>query len=101
MIVTADHECSGAALIGGSRLTDAKLQEAAAKGGKEALRDSVVGIYEKAGFPRYRISADGYSETTDIDFRLLVGYGANADRYEHWRSNARPIQDVQQPLVKR
>ncbi len=101
VIVTADHECSGAALIGGSRLTDAKLQVAVDEGGKQALRDSVVGVYEKAGFPRYRISADGYPETTDIDFRLLVGYGANADRYEDWRSNARPLQDAQQPLTKR
>jgi alkaline phosphatase len=46
-------------------------------------------------------TADGYSETTDIDFRLLVGYGANADRYEDWRSNARPLQDGQQPFVRR
>jgi len=101
VIVTADHECSGAALIGGSRLTDAKLVEAAAKGGKDGLRDPVVGIYEQAGFPRYRIAADGYPETTDIDYRLLVGYGANADRYEDWRTNARPVQDSQQPFVKK
>jgi alkaline phosphatase len=100
VIVTADHECSGAALIGGSRLTDAKLQEAGTTGGKDALRDAVVGVYEKAGFPRYRMSSDGYPETTDIDFRLLVGYGANADRYEDWRTNARPLQDSQQPMVK-
>jgi alkaline phosphatase len=100
VIVTADHECSGAALIGGSRLTDAKLVEAAAKGGKESLRDPVVGIYEQAGFPKYRIAADGYPETTDIDFKLLVGYGANADRFEDWRTNARPLQDSQQPFVK-
>ena len=61
-----------AALIGGSRLTDAKLVEAAAKGGKESLREPVVGVYEQAGFPKYRIAADGYPDTTDIDFRLLV-----------------------------
>ncbi len=101
VIVTADHECSGAALIGGSRLTDAKLVEAAAKGGKENLRDPVVGVYELGGFPRYRIAQDGYPETTDIDFRLLVGYGANADRYEDWRTNARPVQDAAQPFVKK
>jgi alkaline phosphatase len=29
VIVTADHECSGAALIGGSRASDAKLVELA------------------------------------------------------------------------
>jgi alkaline phosphatase len=101
VIVTADHECSGAALIGGSRVTDARLVELATAGGKENLRDKVVGVYEQSGFPRYRIAADGYPETTDIDFRLLVGYGANADRYEDWRTNPRPLQDGQQPFVKR
>jgi alkaline phosphatase len=127
VIITADHECSGAALIGGSRVSDAKLVELAranvapraapgvasdASGAasapmakpadpKASLRDQVVGVYEQAGFPAYRIAADGYPETTDIDFRLLVGYGANADRYEDWRTNARPLQDGQQPFVKR
>jgi alkaline phosphatase len=131
VIVTADHECSGAALIGGSRLTDVKLVQAgkapaavaaaaqASEGAASAastpadkpvdkpvdkpnvrLRDNVVGVYERAGFPRYAIAADGYPETTDIDFRLLVGYGANADRYEDWRTNALPVQDSQQPFVK-
>ncbi|WP_343630052.1 alkaline phosphatase [Roseateles sp.] len=100
VIVTADHECSGAALIGGSMLTDKALQDAATKKGAANLRDKVVGVYEKAGFPRYRIAADGYPEATDIDFRLLVGYGANADRYEDWRTNNTPLRDSQQPLAK-
>ncbi|MEY8876863.1 MAG: alkaline phosphatase [Leptothrix sp. (in: b-proteobacteria)] len=100
VIITADHECSGAALIGGSRLTDARLVEQIAKRGKDNLRDPVVGIYEQAGFPHYQMTADGYPQTTDIDFRLLVGYGANADRYEDWRTSARPLQDSQQPFVK-
>jgi alkaline phosphatase len=100
VIITADHECSGAALIGGSRLTDARLVEQIAKRGKDNLRDPVVGIYEQAGFPHYQMAADGYPQTTDIDFRLLVGYGANADRYEDWRTSARPLQDGQQPFVK-
>jgi alkaline phosphatase len=101
VIVTADHECSGAALIGGSLVTDARLQELVREGGTASVRDKVVGIYEKAGFPKYRIAGDGYPETTDIDHRLLVGYGANADRYEDWRSNDRPLQDSQQPFVKK
>jgi alkaline phosphatase len=99
VIVTADHECSGAALIGGSTVTDKALVELAAKKGVANLRNSVVGTYEKAGFPRYRIAADGYPETTDIDFRLLVGYGANADRYEDWRTKKTPQRDIQQPFV--
>jgi len=100
VIVTADHECSGAALIGGSRVSDARLQELVREGGTANVRDQVVGIYEQAGFPKYRIAGDGYPETTDIDYRLLVGYGANADRHEDWRSNERPLQDGQQPFVK-
>ena len=100
VIVTADHECSGAALIGGSMLTDQALLDAAAKKGAANLRDKVVGVYEKAGFPRYRLAADGYPQATDIDYRLLVGYGANADRYEDWRTNQTPLRDSQQPMVK-
>ncbi len=101
VIVTADHECSGAALIGGSRVTDARLQELVREGGGTSLRDKVVGIYEQAGFPKYKIAADGYPETTDIDYRLLVAYGANSDRYEDFRSNPLPLQDSQQPFVKK
>ncbi len=99
VIVTADHECSGAALIGGSVVTDARLAELATKKGVAHLRNSVVGVYEKAGFPHYRLAADGYPETTDIDYRLLVGYGANADRYEDWRTKKTPLRDSQQPFA--
>ena len=98
VIVTADHECSGAALIGGSTVTDSTLQQLARERGKSKLRDKVVGVYEKAGFPRYRMAKDGYPEVVDIDYRLLVGYGANADRYEDWRSNNTPLRDGQQPF---
>jgi len=101
VIVTADHECSGAALIGGSRVTDTRLQELVREGGVANIRDKVVGIYEQAGFPKYKLSADGYPETTDIDYKLLVGYGANSDRYEDFRTNDRPLQDSQQPFVKK
>ena len=100
VIVTADHECSGVALIGGSTVSDARLQELVKEGGVTNIRDKVVGIYEKAGFPKYSVDADGYPKTTDIDFRLLVGYGANADRNENWRTNPLPLQDTQQPFNK-
>jgi alkaline phosphatase len=29
-----------------------------------------------------------------------VGYGANSDRHEDWRTNALPLQDSQQPFAK-
>lgn len=99
VIVTADHECSGAALIGGATVTDKQLAELAGKKGVANLRNAVVGPYEKAGFPRYQIAADGYPATTDIDYRLLVGYGANADRHEDWRTRKTPQRDSQQPFA--
>ena len=98
VIVTADHECAGAAVIGASRVSDAELRAKAGKGVAE-LRDKVVGVYEQAGFPRYTQAQDGYPVTTDIDRKMLIGYGANADRNEAWTTIARPTQDPQQPFV--
>jgi len=97
VIVTADHECSGAAIIGASMVTDAALRAKASNTAE--MRDSVVGVYEAARFPRYAIAADGYPQTTDVDHKMLIGYGANADRYEAWVSNPQPTQDSQQPFV--
>lgn len=92
VVVTADHETAGVSLIGGSRVTAAELAQRAAKGGGAAtLRNGVVGTYEDARFPKYRIAPDGFPESTEIDGKLLVGYGANADRYEDWVTNARPL----------
>ena len=99
VIVTADHECSGAALIGASLLTNQALINTQASGVAKQ-RDAVVGVYEAAKFPQYTIAADGYPTTTDVDFKMLVGYGGNADRYETWLTNDKPVQDTQQPFVK-
>jgi alkaline phosphatase len=92
VIVTADHECSGAAIIGATTLTDAALKAAPAAG------NSAVGTYEAAKFPKYTIAADGYPTTTAIDFKMLIGYGANADRYETWLPSLFPTRDSQQPF---
>jgi alkaline phosphatase len=99
VIVTADHECAGVNIIGGSRLTDAELAMRAGGGGGAAqLRNNVVGTYDSAGFPRYSMAADGYPISTDVDKRMLIGYAANADRYEDWRTNPLPLRDSQQPF---
>lgn len=99
VIVTADHECSGAAIIGASLVSNAQLN--AVKGtGAAVQRDTVVGTYDSAKFPKYVIKADGFPDTTDIDHKMLIGYGANADRYEAWVANELPTQDSQQPFVK-
>ena len=97
VIVTADHETGGAAIIGASTLTDAALR--AKTNTTASMRDSVVGTYQAAKFPKYTMSADGYPATTDIDGKMLIGYGGNADRYEAWVSNTKPVQDSQQPFV--
>ncbi len=85
VIVTADHECGGAAIIGAS------------VGHTGTVAD--VGTYQAAKFPKYTIAADGYPDTTDVPGKMLIGYGANADRYESWLSNEQPSQDSQQPFV--
>ena len=97
VIVTADHETGGAAIIGASTVTDAALR--AKTNTTASMRDSVVGTYQAAKFPKYTMSADGYPATTDIDGKMLIGYGGNADRYEAWVSNTKPVQDSQQPFV--
>jgi alkaline phosphatase len=95
LIVTADHECAGANLIGRSRVTHSDLETRSTSGGGAAsLRDPVVG---GAGFPIYTMGDDGFPATTDIDYRLLIGYAANADRNEDWITNPQPLRDGQQP----
>ncbi len=89
VIITADHECGGAALIGASKGTLT---------GSLASANNVA-IYDAAKFPTYNISADGYPNNTDVAGKLLIGYGSNADRIESWLSNPLPSQDSQQPFV--
>ena len=94
IIVTADHECAGVAIIGGSTVTDAVLATKTA-----ANIRATVGSYDAASFPNYTIALDGYPTTTDVDFRMLIGYAANADRYEDFRTNELPLRDSQQPTA--
>jgi alkaline phosphatase len=99
IVVTADHECAGINIIGASLVSNSQLQSRAASGGGAAqLRAGVVGLYEAAGFPAYEIAADGYPVSTDPDRKLLIGYAANADRYEDWLTNPQPLRDSQQPF---
>lgn len=92
VIVTADHECSGAAILGAATASAADLQA------KQNAGTAIVGTYEAAKFPKYKIAADGYPQSTLIDNKMLIGYGANADRYETWLPNLFPTLDTQQPF---
>ena len=99
VIVTADHECAGVNIIGASLVSNADLSARATSGGGAAqLRSGVVGTYDAAGFPFYPIAPDGYPATTDPDRKMLIGYAANADRYENWQTNTQPLRDSQQPF---
>jgi alkaline phosphatase len=85
VIVLADHEYAGFSLIGALTGGIKNLQNLPSDSSNfdptvAPARQRVVGTYDSAGFPRYTIAKDGYPETYDIDGKLLVGYGANADR---------------------
>lgn len=94
VIVTADHECAGVAIIGASTVTNTNLLTKTS-----ANIRAVVGTYENAGFPQYPLSPDGYPTSTDVDFKMVIGYAANADRNEDWLTNPLPLRDSQQPTA--
>ena len=90
-IVTADHETGGMSIVGASTLSNTALRNLATTATTaEELRDGVVGTYASARFPHYKILPDGYPDTTDIDRKLLITYGANADRFEDWLTKPTP-----------
>jgi alkaline phosphatase len=98
VIVLADHECSGFSLIGALTKTMAEMNALPSdrtitdpKVVPERLK--AVGIYEDAGFPRYRILADGYPQASDVDHKMIIGFGAGASRFEDWLTKPLPIVD--------
>ena len=98
VLVLADHECSGLSLIGGltggiTALRGLAPENTVLDPAVAPEHQKVVGTYDLAKFPSYKILADGYPESMDIDGKLLVGYGASGDRYENWLTNPTTIID--------
>ncbi|MBC8101015.1 MAG: alkaline phosphatase [Cytophagales bacterium] len=104
VIVLADHECSGFSINGAltsptgiagslANLRNLPSDKAVVDPGTVPARQGVVGLYQAAGFPNYTIAADGYPAATDIDGKLLIGYGGNADRFESWLTSPLPVVD--------
>lgn len=98
VIVLADHECSGFSIIGGLAGGIANLKALANDGATNdpavaPKRQNVVGVYDAAGFPVYKILPDGFPESFDIDGKILFGYGASGDRFENWLTRPRPLID--------
>ncbi len=98
IIVLADHECSGFSLIGAltggvENLQTLPPDNLTLDPGAQPERQKLVGAYDAAGFPKYKILDDGYPESFDVNGKLLVGYGASGDRYETWLTKPTPIRD--------
>ena len=98
IIVLADHECSGFSIIGALNTTVDAASALAPDGSitdpnTMPARQKLIGTYDAAGFPQYRILGDGYPATMDINGKLLFGYGASGDRYETWLSHPKPVID--------
>lgn len=97
VLVLSDHECSGFSVVGALKRTTAEMRALpsdaanlapASASNPPPARQAAVGIYAEAGFPRYEIAEDGYPVTPDPDRKLVVGFGANGDRYETWIDDA-------------
>ncbi|WLT31095.1 alkaline phosphatase [Geothrix sp. PMB-07] len=100
VLVLADHECSGFSLIGAlslnggiAALKNLPSENGTLSPGTVPAHQNAVGTYDLAGFPSYKILPDGYPATMDIDNKVLVGFGANSDRYESWLSKPTPVID--------
>jgi alkaline phosphatase len=87
VIVSADHECAGVALPGVARPEKKGTRDYVKAYNYAAPRnDSTV-----MNFTDYvDTNGDGYPDNPDAAHKLIVNFGANADRYEDWQSNAQP-----------
>ena len=117
VLVTGDHECSGFSLIGaltgrvslnGTSVTATPdvlralpSDVATVSPDVQPARQAAVGIYDGAGFPRYPIAADGYPASFDVPGKVLVGFGGNADRFEDWLAEPKPIIESLTPTALR
>ena len=92
VIVTADHETGGLALIGVGN------ERYAPKALGSAVRDyAAVFRFEPDQatldfFPNYQRDARGYPADPDPTRKLLLGWAAAPDHYENWLANRRSVQ---------
>ena len=86
VIVTADHETGGLALVGvGNERYDPERLGRAVRDYAAVFRfdpDQQLNL-----FTNYSTDANGYPEDPDPSRKLLLGWAAAPDRYENWISN--------------
>ncbi len=104
VLVLSDHECSGFSVIGGLRVpggTNAGsmaylnglapgVDNLVTSPASDPARQKMVGTYDAAGNPVYDIRPDGYPATFNVDGKVLIGFGASANRYETWLTRPLP-----------
>lgn len=79
VIVTADHETGGVVIPG--------VGIPARFGSRD-----YVGIYDSGGLPDAAdANGDGFPDDPDPAHKPIIHFGAGPDRYEDWRSQARPV----------
>lgn len=98
VMVTADHECGGLALVGvGNERYDPRRLG-------RAVRDYAA-VYRFAPeqqldfFPNYRPDAQGFPTDPDPSRKLLLGWAAAPDRHENWISNRRAVPPTVDAIV--
>jgi len=91
VIVTADHECGGMAIIGVGN------ERYAPHAIKKAVRDYAAVFRFDARqelnlFPNYEPDERGFPRDPDPSRKLLLGWAAGSDRYENWLANRRQLE---------
>ena len=86
VIVTADHECAGMALMGvGNEKYYPRTSGSAVRHYVATLRFATIQQLEL--FPNYVQDSGGYPVNPDPTRKLIIGWGAGPDRYENFMSN--------------
>lgn len=91
VIVTADHECGGLALIGvGNERYAPQTMGRAVRDYAANLRYAPEQVLDLE--TNYEVDEQGYPIHPDPSRKLLLGWAAAPDRYENWISNRRALQ---------
>jgi alkaline phosphatase len=87
VVVTADHECGGLAIIGvGNERYQPTLVGRAVRDYAAVFRFD-PNSQELALFPNYTVDSRGFPTNPDPSRKLLLGWAAAPDHYENWLAN--------------